>query len=76
MAFDALQRQLRGVDMLPTDSIPYSRVKRGAVFVLHALAEQKGLVPQDLVTPLFATASALYLIFAPTTGGAGFSAGY
>ena len=50
MAFDLLQRELRNLDeYLPIDSIPYSRVKRGAAFVLNALAEQKGLtIPADL----------------------------
>lgn len=50
MAFDLIQRDLRGVDeYLPTQSISYSRVKRGAQSILNDLAKQKNLaIPTTL----------------------------
>ena len=50
MAFDLIQRDLRGVDeYLPTPSLPYSKVKEGAEVIFSTLAEKKQLIiPDDL----------------------------
>ena len=51
MAFDIIQRKLRGCDeYLPTPSVPYSQVKKGARYVMDLFAQKRGLeIPKAMV---------------------------
>lgn len=57
LAFDLLQRDLRGIDeYLPTPSLPYSATSWGYEAVIKTLAERKGIhIPNDLALAPYVT---------------------